>query len=182
MVGRWWQRWLSFTTTVTPSHRWTPATCTPEPAPSAAPPPSPSASPHSFPTSPSIHHLLPPSLSFLLPSLHPISPHLDFCCTSSILLCHGVLRPLSGLPLHTGPAGGLPVCLCPLLLPRGLQGPGLRPGAHHWAGVWLLSTSWRLHQPQSSGSAASPASQLGHWPPGHRAAAERLPDPLPTAG
>lgn len=163
--------------------------CTPEPALRAAVsfPSSPSASPCSFPPLP-----LPSSSSSSCHLLHPHPPQhssrpihfplIEFHRTVTILLYYGLLRALSGLPMHTGLASGLPVCLCSLLFPWGLQRPGVCPGAHHRAGVWLFSTSRRLYQPQSSGSAAAPTSQLWHRTPCYRPTAKRLPDPLPTAG
>lgn len=84
--------------------------------------------------------------------------------------------------MHVSLADRLPVCLCALFLPWGLQRPGVCPGAHHRARVWLLSTTWCIHQPQSSGSTASPASQLWHWTPCHWPTTKRLPDPFSIAG
>lgn len=152
------------------------------------PPPARLSLPSALPPSPPL--LLPPLAHFppLPPpsssSSPPIPPSFFPPCRifAQFSLYYGVLWPLSGLPVHASPACGLPVCLCALLLPRGLQRPGVRPGAHHGAGVWLLPTSRCLHQPQSSGSAASSASQLWHRTPRHWGTAERLPDPLPAAG
>lgn len=67
VVRRWWQCWLSFTTSTAHSYRWTSSSCTPEPSSSAA----------SSPSSPSVSPLLISHLSH-----HPFhqvatcSPHL----------------------------------------------------------------------------------------------------------
>lgn len=145
-----------------------------------------------------------PLLSFLssLISYHPIHPvypaafysfSLSFSSPLSIyllnlelflqsLLHHGLLWAVSGFPVHISLADRLSVCLCALFLPWGLQRSGFCPGAHHRARVWLLSTSWRLHQPQSPRSTASPTSELWRWASSFRTTVERLPHYLPPAG
>lgn len=109
----------------------------------------------------------PPLLTFL--SSLPLSLLLHFGCHN------GVLWSSAGLPLHSGSVGGLPVCVCPVLLSGRLSWPSVCFGSFHRAWDWLLSTAWRLHQPHLS---AAPPSRT-QWT---RTAAQGLYTALSTAG
>lgn len=122
------------------------------------------------------------TLVLLSPLLISLSTPGASACSYGLLLNDGLLWALAGLPMHARPAHRLPVCLCALLFPGGLQRPGVCPGALHRAWVWLFSTSWCLHQPQSSRCASSSAAELERWTSSFRTTAERLPDPVPHAG